>query len=303
MKEIDSGYDDVLNVNYILYSIKYNDLKELVKSWYPDTIFRAFDEQYTRDEQSLIEGKKSGLVCNLFFAYKDGDTMYLLDGFNRLLTNYAQLDVNPVVYLKVITDELPNDKLMGVMFRLNNWKLFSNERGFRYHIVDIFLDRGMRLLLYKKFNIDFYFEEKKVDTEKIGYERDWYNRPYDRDDLCVISYYFKNETEYCGDFYFGYTGIRVLVSNVCFIDDLKDIMNANRYKNEPFKNYKHFLENYCMYLAYHRTYLKNTSEMKFETYLQLLKDDSKFFKKLQGMCGNDSTRKKLYNWFRNLDKK
>jgi hypothetical protein len=301
MKLIDTGYDELLSSNYELYSVKYKDLQEMVKSWYPNINFREFDEKYIRDENSILESKQSGLVCNLFFAYKEDDKFYLLDGFNRLLTNYCMVDINLNVYIKIIIDKLPDDKLMGVMFKLNNWKLYSSDTtGYRYHFLDSFLDRGFKLFLYVKFGIEFYYNEKEADKEKKDYKRDYYNRKYDKDDINVIDFYFKNESDFSGDFYYTYYGIKLILTHVNFINDIKDIIQSNKYKEPPFKNFDMFLSSYIMYLSYRRTNLKDENEHKFDTYISLLKEDKKFFKKLQGMCGNESTRKNLYTWFRNL---
>jgi hypothetical protein len=52
-----------------------------------------------------------------------------------------------------------------------------------------------------------------------------------------------------------------------------------------------------MYLASKRVH-GDDGEYKFQTYIDKLKSDKKFFTKLQGMAGNDSTRKNIYNFFR-----
>jgi hypothetical protein len=302
MKLIDTGYDELLNSNYELYSVKYQDLKEIARSWYGDINFREFDERdikYNRDLPVNVT-KQSGLICNLFFAYIEGDKYYLLDGFNRLLTNYCPMESNPTVYLKVLTDELKSHEIMRVMAFLNMWKL-SGIDNYQYgRQVSNFFDRGMKLLLYIKFGIEFYVNEKQVDMEKEGYTRKqsdkrWHNY----NDMNIIDYYFKNENECSGSFYFSYDSILKILSNIHIIDDLKDIIKSYNYEHQPFPHYKTFLEGYCMFLANRRARLDETP-YKFETYVNLLKEDNKFFKKLQGMSGNDSTRKNIFTWFRNL---
>ena len=89
MKKIDSGYDKLLGTHYELFKVKYSDLKALAKSWYDKDInFREFDERFIWDENEeidrLLEMKKSGLLSNYFYAYKEGDKYYLMDGLNNL---------------------------------------------------------------------------------------------------------------------------------------------------------------------------------------------------------------------------
>jgi len=302
MKIIDNGYDDLLNTNYILYSVKYQDLKEIVRSWYGDINFREFDERDIRYNHDIPINttKQSGLICNLFFAYLEGDKYYLLDGFNRLLTNYSSIDSNPTVYLKVLIDELKGHELMRVMTFLNMWKLSGINDNHYGRQISNFFDRGMKLLLYMKFGIEFYINEKQVDMEKEGYIRPQNDKRWSNyNDINIINCYFKHENESTAMFYFSYHNILKILSNVNIIDDLKDIIESNDYDYEPFPHYKTFLEGYCMFLASRRV-MSDETPYKFEIYLNLLKDDKKFFKKLQGMSGNDSTRKNIYNFFINL---
>ena len=66
--------------------------------------------------------------------------------------------------------------------------------------------------------------------------------------------------------------------------------------------YDTFLEGFVMFLSWRRVN-GDTGEYKFKTYLDELKKDSKFFKKLQGMSWADSTRKNVYKWFMNTNKR
>jgi len=155
MKKIDQGYDNLLGSSYELHSIQLSELKNLAKSWYEGVDLTKFDNRFTlnieREEGNFIEMKKSGLTSNYFFAYKEDDKFYLMDGFNRLFTDYGKIDIDCTVYLKILVDKLEDHQLMHIMFRLNMWKLQGdNQCGFK---PDDFFDRGFRLLLSKKFNI------------------------------------------------------------------------------------------------------------------------------------------------------
>ena len=103
MNKIDSGYDNVLGSNYELCKSTLLEFKELAKSWYPNTDFKKFDKRFVRDEYeaSLVEMKKAGLSSNYFYAYKENDQYFLLDGFNRLFTDYGKLDFDCPVYIKI----------------------------------------------------------------------------------------------------------------------------------------------------------------------------------------------------------
>lgn len=295
MKLIDTGYDELLNSNYELYSVKFNDLKTLVKSWYGDINFREFDERQfieSRDERDILECKKSGIVSNLFFAYKNNDKYYLLDGFNRLLTNYVDFNVEQIVYIKILIDDLKDHELIKVMYHLNTWKLSGSP-------FSDFFDRGMKLLLYKKFNIEFYDYDKQSVREKTGINYGMWNlRERDKCDIEALKYYFRYDSNFGeGVLFVGDFGITL--TNTKFIDDLREIIKSNDYLNPPFKNYGLFFYGFIKHISKLRR-RGNTDEHKFETYLELLKTNKTFFKKLQGMCGNDSTRINVANFFNNL---
>lgn len=300
MKLLETGYDNILNSNYELYSVPINELKTNVKSWYGDINFREFDERFVRDSESIKEMKRSGLICNLFFAYKEDESYYLLDGFNRLLTDYGQIDVDINVYLKILTDKLLDHQLMSIMFNLNSWKLVNidESRGGR-NVIDLFFDRGMKFFLYKKFDIDFYYYNKK--SENLDNYTAYQNRKYSTDDIDLLKRYFVDEQDYSADFLFSLYGVSLLFKHVNIINDLKEIVKINKYNDEPFKNFKSFVSGYVMFLSCRRVKGDN-NEHKFDTYLEILKQDKSFFKKLQGMAGNDSTRQNIYNFFRKLKK-
>jgi len=287
MNKIDSGYDSLLDSNYELHKTTLSELKVLAKSWYPNTDFSKFDDRNTRvdHEPSLVEMKKAGLSSNYFYIYQENGQYYLLDGFNRLFTNYGNLDLDCTVYVKVITDKLADHKLMGIMFRLNMWKLQGN--GHWDLNPKEFFDRGFRLLLHKKFEIDIY-----------TYNSDEYkNRKRDQDDMRVLLHYTRNERDFCHTFAFGLGDLKTVFENPNIINDLKDLIGANDYLIKPFKNYEMFLEGFAMFLAWRRA-LGDNDEYKFETYLNKLKANAKFFKKLQGMSGTDSTRINIFKFFR-----
>lgn len=285
MNSIDSGYDEILGSNYELCKTSLQELKTLVKSWYPETDFSKFDNRFVREdyESEFIELKKAGLITNYFFAYKENDQYYLLDGFNRLLTSYGNIDFNPTVFVKVLTTKLPDYHLMRIMFHLNMWKL----QGDGHHNLrpSDFFDRGFRLLLNKKFGIDLY-----------SYT-DYNTKTRDKDDFYVLHYFFRNERDFCEAFAFDLPELRKLLENPNIIEDIKELLKANDYLEKPFKNYDMFVNGYAMFLSWRRV-VGDTSEHKFETYLNTLKSDAKFFKKLQGMSGNESTRKNIYEFFR-----
>lgn len=291
MKKIDSSTETILGVTYDLYSVQLSELKSIAKSWYEGVDLKKFDDRFIRERDSvdLTEMKKSGLVCNLFYAYQEGDKTFLLDGFNRLFTEYGQVEDDITVYLKMITSKLEDHQLMEVMYRLNMWKisdLFRNYGGFK---VDNFLDRGFRLLLYSKFNIEFY------SYTNVEYE----NRIRENHDIHIIDQYFIYEADYSADFKTSYQGVQILMSQPNIINDFKAILKGNDYLKAPFKNYSMFLDGYVRYLAYLR-YKGYDKVLEFEDVLQMLYNDKKFFKKLQGMSWTDSTRKNIYHFFRNL---
>lgn len=294
MKKLDTTYDNIIETNYDLFSVKLSELKTLAKSWYLDTDLKKFDNRWVRDdnrdEKNFIEMKKSGLICNLFFAYIEDGKYYLLDGFNRLFTDYGAIEQDTTIYLKVITDKLPDHKLMGIMYRLNMWKLSSDNNingGFK---VNDFFDRGFRLLLNTKFNIQLY------DYKNSEYDK----RTRDNDDLKIIDKYFVYEYEEASYFKTSFQGVNILLSQENIINDIKALIKGNDYLKSPFGNYSMFLEGFAMYLAYLR-YKRNTKQYEFDFFLNKLYENKAFFKKLQGMSGNESTRKNIYKFYRDLN--
>lgn len=297
--QIDKGFDAVVGADYVLYSIGFKELKEEAKSWYgPDFDFSKYDNRNMgrgeRDEMEINEMKKAGLLCNLFFAYLEDGKYYLLDGFNRLFTNYVDIDIKQTVYLKVITSKLEDHELISTMFKLNLWKLYGSfgmSGGFK---IDDFLDRGFRLLLKSKYDIEFY---NYPDHSEKG----WYDkRTRDNEDLRVLDSYFVNEQDFAGYFKLPYYGVAMLLSNVNIINDFRNILKANDYRHAPFKNYDDFLKGYIFFLTHIRLNGENRNIFTFDYFLEKLYADKKFFTKLQGMVGNDSTRKNIYKWFREL---
>jgi len=289
MKKIDEGYDNLLKSNYELHSSTLQELKVLAKSWY-DVDLSDFDSRSVRsnEENTLTEMKKSGLMCNYFFAYKEGDKYYLLDGFNRLFTDYGNIEFDCPVYIKIITDNLKDHELMHVLFRLNMWKL--QERGFMRLDVSNFLDRGFRLFINEKFGISLYSYPDQ------GYK----SRTKENSDFSVLREYFKNESEMTHDFSYGLAGTSLLFSNEKIVEDFREIVKCNDYMLPlPFNHYDTFLEGFIRFVSWRRVN-GDIREYKFDTYLELLKGDNKFFGKLQKMSWTDSTRKNVYKWFREL---
>lgn len=280
MEKIDSSFDPILNCNYDLCKSTLNDFKVLAKSWY-DIDFNDFDNRikwYSIDENSIIETKKSGLLCNYLFAYKEDNRFYLIDGFNRLFTTYAELEENPIVYIKVITDKLEDHQLMHIMFKLNMWKIYGTVKTSEYSISNFF-DRGFKLFLHSKFNIKF--------NDRKG--------PYESD-IRMLDYYFRRERESVDYFKFGLSDVSKLFSNKQIVNDIRQITAVNQYDEPLFRNFDSFFKGFIMYLSRKRV-SGDTEEYNFEYFLNHLYEDKKFYKKLVGMSGNDSTRKNIYKFY------
>jgi hypothetical protein len=292
MIKIDSSSDNILNVNYDFFKCNLSDLKILAKSWYEGIDIKSFDKRWVleKDEPNLSEMKKSGLICNLFFAYIEDDKYYLLDGFNRLFTDYGAIQEDTIVYLKVITTKLSDHQLMETMYRLNMWKLYESNRSFGGFKIDTFFDRGFRLLLHCKFGIDFY------SYTNVEYDK----RTRANNDLDLVDQYFVSESDYSASFKTSYEGVNILMSQPNILNDIKSIVKGNDCLKQPFNNYFMFLEGYARYLAYLR-YMDNSETYDFDYFLDKLYANKSFFKKLVGMSGNDSTRKNIYNFYRNLN--
>lgn len=288
MKKIDEGFDNLLKSNYELYSIQLFELRDLAKSWYNGIDFKDFDnraeyaEKYGGNE--YVQMKRTGISCNYFFAYREDDKYYLMDGFNRLFTDYINLDIDCTVYLKVLTSKLEDSWLMYIMFTFNIWKL-SKSVTREFNINDFF-DRGFRLFMHSKFSVDFYHRK--------GYDE----RLRVTDDIDILDYYFVNEKDWAGDFKYHFDELAVLFSRKNIVNDIREIINSNDYNKPPFHNYEQFLRGFAMFLSSKRI-SGDDGEYKFQTYLDKLYKD-KFFKKLQNMSWTDSTRKNIYKFFREL---
>lgn len=284
MKKIDTEFDSILKVNYDLCKSTLNDFKELVKSWYDFDVTKLDNRiDYRIDENVVLSNKKSGILSNYIYVYKEDDKYYIIDGFNRVLTDYALLEENPTIYIKVITDKLEEHELMWIMFNLNMWKLYG--RRDEYHITDFF-DRGFKLVLLSKFGIDLYKNDNKS----------YIDRKYNKDDIYVLDYYFRNERESVDYFKFDLFDLSKLFSNKQIVNDLKQIVKINKYKDELFNNYDMFINGFIMFLARKRV-SGDSGEYDFNYFLNKLYDDKKFYKKLITMSGSDSTRKNIFNFF------
>lgn len=286
--KIDSGFDEIIGSNYDLYKCDYSELKTVVKGWYDGIDLSKFDSRNNRDIPEKIESKKSGVLCNLFFGYVENDKSYLIDGFNRLFTDNIPLDLNQTVYLKMITSKLEPGQLMRTMTYLNMWKLYNSGFTFNGFSITDFLDRGLRLFLYSKFDIDLYtFVDYKT-------------RIKDTEDIRMIDKYFIREVDSCGTWKWDYEYVVKLLSNKNIINDLKEIIKSNNFSIEPFDNYKKYFEGYIMFLSFLRVN-GDEREYNFEYFLNELYKDKKFFKKLQGMSWTDVTRQNIYRFYRKLD--
>lgn len=286
--KIHTAYDEVLDVNYDLYAIKFSELKSLTREWYKDFDLKAHDirNDYShRDDDAIVEMKLTGIVVNYFYVYVEDGEHYLMDGYNRLFTEYANLDVDPIVYVRVISDKCKDSKLMSIMFRLNMWKL--KRRMSKIETKDFF-DRGFRLFMNKKFGI------------VLDNAADYHNRKRQNSDFTVLDLYFRNESEMSHEFCYKFNHLIKLFSNDKIVDDFKEFVKYNNYLEEPFKNYKFFLEGYVMFLSWRRV-IGDITDYSFDNFLEILKGD-KFYKKLQGMSWTDSTRKNVYKFFRNYIK-
>ena len=288
-KIIDSNYDEVLAVNYDLCAIRLSELKSLAKEWYKDFDLDSYDirndyllDGKVRDEASIVEMKLTGLAVNYFYVYVEDGEYYLLDGYNRLFTKYASLGVDPIVYVRVITDKCTDNKLMSIMFRLNMWKL--NKHRIYQLETDTFFDRGFRLFLNKKFNI------------LLDASSDYNTKVRAESDFRVLDRYFRDEVDYSDSFSYDYENLFKLFSNENIINDFKDFIRANDYMEKPFSNYNYFLNGYIMFVSWRRV-IDDNSEYKFDNFLEMLKND-KFYKKLIGMSYTDSTRKNVFKFFR-----
>ena len=91
MKQVDCGHDSILDVNFELHKFELSELRDAVKGWYPNTDFRDFNSASgnTTNEIPSSVIKQTGITCNYFFAYREDGNYFLLDGFNRLLTEYG----------------------------------------------------------------------------------------------------------------------------------------------------------------------------------------------------------------------
>lgn len=292
--KIDTEFDKFLNVEYDLIKFTYKELQSTAKEWYKGIDLDKFDNRIKRPEDNVdyLVMKYSGLISNYFYAYEEDGKFYLLDGFNRLFTHYGNIDVDGIVYLKLIKTKLSDHKIMKLILMLNLWKLKTHKID-SFNVTDFF-DRGVNLLLSAKFDINLY------NTRNLPY-----NESLKSDsDAKTLDKYFTRETSYSDYYKFSYSEIIILLSHENVINDFKEIVKINtfnKYKDKHlFKNYNMFVDGFIMYLAYLR--LKGYSNsINFNFFLEKLKEDKKFYKKLPTMAGNESTRKNIYNFYRSFD--
>jgi hypothetical protein len=265
--------------------VNFYELQSTVKSWYKDYDLKDFNEkeETKRNSLDLKVIQKSGITTNLFYAYKEDDKFYLLDGFNRLLTDYGDLEKDTPVYVKIIEEKLTDSQLMSILFNLNLWKLYNDGYG-GFRLYD-FIDRGFRLFIKSKFDIDLYF-----------YRRDYSSRHRNDNDIDILDHYFRNEYLECDSFKYDYKYVATLFLNNNLITDFKDLIHSNNYLDIPFRNYEMFLKGYAKFLSSARL-KKDDSDYKFDDFLNKLYSDKVFFEKLKKMSGNEATRKNIYKFF------
>lgn len=281
MKKLETAKDDILDVEYDLYSMTFKELKDIMHNEYKDINFSDFNEdsKYNRDSAYETIIKSSGIICNYFFIYKEGYNYYLLDGFNRLFTKEMNIPDDQVVYVKEITSKLEDNKLMTIMFNFNLWKL---SQGHREYDTKKFFDRGFRLLLYKKYGITIHVNENYKPNIRF------------KNDFVVLQDYFMGE-KYEWTSHYGYANLKKIFANSQIINDIKQIIKINDYLEPPFKNYYRFVSGFIMYL--NRERVRGSEKIYiFNDYLEELKTD-KFFKNLQKRSWTDSTRKAVFRYF------
>lgn len=293
-KIIDSGYDNFIKSEYVTYSINYQDLIEIVKSWYPNENFDNFDikssNQHSRNDVNVMLQKKIGIITNIFLAYNENSSYFLLDGFKRLLSSYQTIDIDSPVYLKVLTSELSDSKLMSLMLELNAWKILDRSGS---DIASNLFDRGWMLFLKYKFKLNVYHGNADSYAERIKYVTD----------IEILSAYCKNERESVGYFNLDLIELRQLFNNKQIIDDLNELFTINNWVKSAneFHNQDDFILGYAMFLSRER--LKNNeNNLPYEYFLSCFKKNTKVFKKITNMSGTDSTRKNIYNFYENCPK-
>lgn len=289
-KLLDTEYDEVLKSNYELYSVKFSELQKEVKSWYQNIELEDFDKRTeylaNRYENEFIVKKIAAITSNYFYFYRDKNgKLHLMDGYNRLLTNYGKLPFDPIVNVKVLIDNLSDSRLMLIMFILNMWKLSRDGNSQTQFKATNFLDRGFRLFIKSVFDITIDAKHKSK------------SKSHDNDMECLERYFSDERIAV----YFKYDFIELykIFSNEKIIDDFRQIIRINDYVEEPFGNFNEFKNGFIRFLA-RRRLIGDINEYTFEYFIDKLKTD-KFFKKLPNMSGNDSTRKNVYQFFTEIE--
>jgi len=82
MKALETTFDNLIGCNYTLYSVKYSELRDLVRGWYDGYNLKEFDNKYVgeRYEIDFKVIRKSGLLTNLFYAQKKITQRIILAG-------------------------------------------------------------------------------------------------------------------------------------------------------------------------------------------------------------------------------
>lgn len=288
---IEKGFDPLINSEYLMYAIPLHKIKVEAMSWYGEGFnFMNFDNRrvkYENEKSKAFEIKQAGILCNIIFAYAEDGKYYLLDGFNRLFTDYAEIELNPIVYVKILTTRLADHKLMEIMFKLNLWKLYSADTQ-KFRLND-FLDRGFRLLMKSKFNIEIYNFEN------------YHERLKNRNDIEVLEKYFVREVDFADSFKHEYNEVRKLLSHPNVVTDFRNIIKANDYLESPFSNYHMFVNGYIYFLSHLRLNGNQRDNLTIDFFIDKLYANKKFFTKLKSMAGNEFTRKNIYKFFRSLN--
>jgi hypothetical protein len=238
---------------------------------------------------NVLLHKKIGLITNIFLAYKENSSFFLLDGFKRLLSTYQTIDIDSPVYIKVLTSQLSDNKLMSLMLELNAWKIPDRNYG----IANDLFDRGWMLFLKYKFNFNIYHGSNHGYAERIKYVTD----------LEMLSAYCKNERETVGYFNLDLIELHHLFNNKRIIDDLNELFIINNWSesSKEFTNQDDFIIGYAMFLSRERLN-GNENDLPYEHFLTHFKKETKLFKKITNMSGNDSTRKNIYKFYNNCPK-
>lgn len=276
---VDKNFDDLFKVNYTLYKYDYNTLVSLFLNnpIYKDVDLASFDtkSKYNKSH-SDITNKISGIASSIFYGFNDNGNVFLLDGYKRLFTLLEETkDINLIIYIKVFDGPIPNSTLFKMLYTMNSWKLSDN--NYSYTLRDFF-DRGFRLFVYVKFNINMDFE---------------YNRENPSFSEMLFSYF--TDVRYDGGFHYKTNEFKTTISKETFIDDLYEMGEIAKLPLDEFKNRKILIEETLGFMSYLRN-CGYTGKLTYQMFEDKVKEDKKFFAKLVKMYGNEATNKSILNF-------